>query len=446
MKLLVIRGDLQSHSGYSAAARDYSKQLQGLFDKTLGVDIHHSPLRPFEPFIFPLVDEAVAQAEAQSAEFALILSFTTPSHYTRYKRCANVGLTFWETDRLPSQGCDRSPWIDNANEMDALWLPSLHTKNVFMKAGVTVPMRVIPWPLEIPEQVGEGLPGGQLYRMDQNSLPLAGFATVGALQEDRFNWTRRLTSMTGPAAQKLFLQRLRTSSQKLARSLPDTFLCVAQHVPRKALLLFLSEWMEFKRYKEAGPWRLILKTSSIDPSKATFDLVSYFWHHLQALKKQLRVPRSEVYLWADDLTGPDFLKLVGNTYAVVAPSLGEGFCGPVALALGLGKPVAAPRHTAFNDYLAPGYRYSYDSHPAHVSFVEDPIPIYDPASVWNVPVPFAMSQTLLWLASDSAESRKRECLRASAHLRNWCQPVRVRSLLADEVKSLMTCPRRSIAA
>ena len=67
MRLLIIRGDLQSHSGYSAAARDYCQVLAGLFDQLIGVDIHFANDRPFEPFPFPLVSESEAQRAADRA-------------------------------------------------------------------------------------------------------------------------------------------------------------------------------------------------------------------------------------------------------------------------------------------------------------------------------------------------------------------------------------------
>ena len=68
MKLLVIRGDLQAHSGYSAAIRAYCKILQGFFDRVIGVDIHFAKERPFESFPHTLVSEAEARYEAAKAE------------------------------------------------------------------------------------------------------------------------------------------------------------------------------------------------------------------------------------------------------------------------------------------------------------------------------------------------------------------------------------------
>ena len=106
MRLLIIRGDLQSHSGYSSAAREYCGLLAGFFDRLAGVDIHQSSARPFEPFPYPLVSEAEARHLTRGADFALVLSFTTPDRYRRYDNAVNVGLTFWETDRLPLSCAD----------------------------------------------------------------------------------------------------------------------------------------------------------------------------------------------------------------------------------------------------------------------------------------------------------------------------------------------------
>src|SRR5260370_37757955 len=163
MRLLVIRGDLQSHAGYSAAARDYCRLLQGFFDRVIGVDIHYSSDRPYEKFPHPLVADAEARRLAAAAKAALVVSFTTPNCYECYPNAANVGLTFWETDRLPLQGAERSPWVDQANRMNALWAPSTHTKDTFRAAGVTVPIRVIPWPIRTPAALEDGLPEGEIY-------------------------------------------------------------------------------------------------------------------------------------------------------------------------------------------------------------------------------------------------------------------------------------------
>jgi glycosyltransferase involved in cell wall biosynthesis len=446
MKLLVIRGDLQSHSGYSGAARDFCRLFQGLFDRVVGVDIHFSSERPYERFPYSLVAEAEARGLAAGADFALVLSFTTPDCYARYPGAVNVGLTFWETDRLPLQGQERSPWVAQANAMDALWAPSSHTKAVFEAAGVTVPIRVVPWPIRTPGPTPAGLPDGTVYDLDRQ--PWFGDTLLAAarFKANRWPWSRRLMERLRPKAAAVLLGRLRSAPRAVVNPAERALLCVAQDVPRKGLLLFLSEWLEFKRRREAAPWTLILKTTPIDPRTPSFDFVTRFWRHVQNLRRQLGVARAGVYLWTGDLSGPDFERLLRNCYGCIAPSLGEGFCGPAALALALGKPLVAPRHTAFADYVPEGHRYAFETRQVILSIVNDPLRVYDPASTWGVPEAGALARALGRLAGDTQAERDAVCRRAQEHVAQWCGPERVREVLAEEVERLASRAARRAAA
>src|SRR5438132_3101222 len=283
MKLLIIRGDLQSHSGYSTAARDYCGVLARFFDRLVGVDIHQSADRPFEPFPYPLVSEAEARHLASQAQFALALSFTTPDHYARYADAVNVGLTFWETDRLPLACAERPAWAGFANRMDALWAPSSCTKEVFQTSGVTVPIHVVPWPISVPPDAGDGLPDGVVYDLDRQPWLARTLLGLARFREDRFGWSRWFAKHGGSAAGRALLAQLQIQPQLIASSRENVLLCIAQDVPRKGLPVLLSEWMEFKRQAEAQPWRLILKTGSINPATPALDLAAHFWEQVQAL-------------------------------------------------------------------------------------------------------------------------------------------------------------------
>jgi glycosyltransferase involved in cell wall biosynthesis len=445
MKLLVIRGDLQSHSGYSAAARDYCEQLQGLFDRLIGVDIHYSSDRPYERFPYPLATEGEARQLAEQADFALVLSFTTPDCYTRYAQAINVGLTFWETDRLPLHAEESSPWVAKANLMDELWTPSTHIKRAFEEAGITAPISVIPWPIKVPTPAKGNLPVGEIYDLDRRPWLAGSLVGLSRFREQRFRWSRFVEKQLGPRAAAMILARLQTCSQAIPAPGDRALLCVAQDVPRKGLLLLLSEWMEFKRQEEAAPWALVLKTTPINPQTPKFDFVIRFWEHIQALKRQLRVGRADVYLWTGNLSGTDFNRLLTGTYGQIAPSFGEGFCGPAALALGLGKPLVAPRHTSFADYICEDYPYCFETRPVYVSFVGDPLRVYDPASKWHVPVPFALAGGLTRLVLDSPQRRAEACRRACVHFQNWCSPNRVCKRLAEKVQLLASATKRNAA-
>jgi hypothetical protein len=434
MKLLVIRGDLQAHSGYSAAIRAYCKILQGFFDRVIGVDIHFAKERPFESFPHPLVSEAEARYQTAKADATLALSITTPNHYVRLPSATNIGLTFWETEQWPTGGQDRSPWIRQANQMDALWSASTFSKNAFREMGVRVPIQVIPWPVEAPRSVPAGLPDGEIYDLDQRLTSTKSLAWMGHLQARWLKPTRAIASKIAQIGAQHFLSHLVTSSRRIPAEGQKSFLCVAQDVPRKGLLLFLSEWMEFKRTAEGKAWNLILKSTPYNTGVSRFHFVCRFWEHVQALKAQLDVSQANVYLWASDLDSLNFNRLVNNTFASVCPSLGEGFCGPAALALSLRKPLIAPRHTAFTDYLAADYAYLYPSRLVKAQFVDDAVGLYAPYSTWNVPEPGALAAVLLKLVTEDPSALSAVTEDASAKLSRWCRPFRVRRLLAREVE------------
>jgi glycosyltransferase involved in cell wall biosynthesis len=436
MRLLIIRGDLQSHSGYSAAARDYCQVLAGLFDQLIGVDIHFSSDRPFEPFPFPLVSELEAQRMADQADLALVLSFTTPDRYRCYRNAVNVGLTFWETDRTPLACAERPSWSALANRMDALWTPTSHTREMFERAGVDVPVRIIPWPITMPCVGDSTLPEGTVYDLDRSPWFARRLVNLARFREDQFGWAQWLARNVGPLAAKSVLAGLRSPAEAIPRPRDHALLCVAQDVPRKGLPLLLSEWMEFKRQAEAAPWSLILKTSSVDAAIPLFDLVSYFWEHVQGLKRQLHVVHAGVYLWAEDLANADFERLLGNTLGMITGSLGEGFCGPAAHALALRKPLVAPSHTGLADYLVEDYPYTFATRPTNLTFIRDPLKIYHPASTWHISEPYALAGALTRLAIDTPRRRAEACARAYTYLNRFCGPARVRQLLARELQRL----------
>ncbi|HEV3238204.1 MAG TPA: glycosyltransferase [Gemmataceae bacterium] len=434
MKLLVIRGDLQAHSGYSAAIRAYCKILQSFFDRVIGVDIHFAKERPFESFPYTLVSEAEARYEAAKADATLALSITTPNHYVRLPNATNIGLTFWETDQWPTGGQPRSPWIRHANQMDALWSASTFSKNAFKEMGVRVPIRVIPWPVETPGTVPAGLPDGEVYDLDRCLTSTESLAWMGNLQARWFRPSRWVANKLAQGGANRFLSHLLTNPRKIPGTGQKSFLCVAQDVPRKGLLLFLSEWMEFKRSSEGQSWNLILKSTPYNPEVPRFQFVSRFWQHIQALKDQLQVAQADVFLWASDLESADFNRLVGNTFASVCPSFGEGFCGPAALALSLKKPLIAPRHTAFCDYLSTDYPYLYPSRSVRAQFVDDAVGLYAPYSTWNVPEPAALAASLLKVVREEPSRLTAVAGEARDYLDRWCRPGRVRRLLAGELE------------
>src|SRR5262249_33462005 len=189
-----------------------------------------------------------------------------------------------------------------ANQMDALWVPSSHTKTMFENAGVTVPISVIPWPIGTPPPAPRGLPEGEVYDLDRRPLFSRKLAAIARFCEEGYDWSRWLSQNAAPLAGQWLLSRLRTRPRNIPTPPEAPLVCVAQDVPRKGLPVLLSEWMEFKRQADAGRWLLIVKSNPIDPATPLRAFVLHFWEMVQALKRQLRVPQAGVYLWTGDLS------------------------------------------------------------------------------------------------------------------------------------------------
>lgn len=429
MRILIVRGDLQSHSGYAAATRDYCRLLATHFDRIVGVDLHFARERPFEPFGHPLVNDAEAEELARSSSFALQLSLTTPDRYVVLPHAVNVGLTFWE--------CNRPP-LGLADRMNRLWAPSRHTRAAFREAGVRVPIRVVPWPLALPPVTSEtatpGLPEGEIFDLDRTCATLV--RSFARLRPSRDRWPNRILNTLASRAQASLLRSLRAPTSIIASPDERAFLCVAQDVPRKGLLLLLSEWLEFKRRPEAEGYVLILKCSPANPATPGANLVLRFWDHVQSLRRSCEVDRTGVYLWKDDLPASAFAQLMAATFGQVTASLGEGFGGPAAMALALGKPLIAPRHTAFRDYLPQDYRYAYPTRPGVVEFAADPLHVYHPASTWRIPEPLGLADALSRLVTDTRQQRQQTVRPATDRLLHWTGQDRVGAILADELARL----------
>jgi hypothetical protein len=219
---------------------------------------------------------------------------------------------------------------------------------------------------------------------------------------------------------------------------------VAQDVPRKGLPLLLAEWLEFKRRPEAAKWSLLLKSKPYCPGTPRHEFVARFWQCVQALKRQTGVSRAGIYLWVEDLQPQELDRLLANTFGSIVGSMGEGFCGPAALALALKKPLVAPRHTSLADYLPVDYPYVFPCRAVRMRFVDDDL--YGVHSTWHVAEPGALADSLSRVVTDSLTRREAAGLEAADRLARWCRPERVRRLLVRELEQLTNHQPTSIKA
>ena len=57
MRILVVRGDLCTHTGYSKALRAIVELTEPYFDRILGVDLHYSAVKSTVLFPYPILDD-----------------------------------------------------------------------------------------------------------------------------------------------------------------------------------------------------------------------------------------------------------------------------------------------------------------------------------------------------------------------------------------------------
>ena len=96
------------------------------------------------------LDYALWRCRQQGLE-PLHLSFL-PLHLTYLsRRAANVAFPFWEFPDIPNRAFDnnlRNNWVHIAQQLDLILTACTFTRDAFVRAGVTTPIRVVPVPIQ----------------------------------------------------------------------------------------------------------------------------------------------------------------------------------------------------------------------------------------------------------------------------------------------------------
>jgi glycosyltransferase involved in cell wall biosynthesis len=446
MRLLVVRGDLLTESSGAAVACDYSREMANHFDRVIGVDLHSSSRQTPENFPYELLADEEARCLVTPSNVVFVLSITAPDGYAAYADAINIGLTLSEPNGLAANSTERQHWLERANSMDALWVPSEQLREILRSSGVSVPVRVIPRPIRVaPGQPG-GLPDGEVYALDRRPFITSNLLAWLRSSEDRLPGCRWLAKRASPRMNGRLLTHLRCPSAALEKPGQRAFLCVAENVAQERLMLLLGEWLKFKSRTEGAPWSLILKIMPADSQSAVSELVNHLWEYVQTLKRKLGVLRADVHLWPSDLNTKQLPQLVANTFGHIAPGFGDALGDPAALALGMGKPIIAPRHGAFADAIAADYPYAFATLAVKRRIQRNSLGLRDRRRFEHIPEPMALSQALSRLVTDRPERRAESCWLASARFLDWCGPRRVSTLLAEEIERLHAQSRRRAAA
>lgn len=147
MKVTYVSACLDS-SGYAQAARNHIAALDSVGVEVGAIvhsfDKHKSNLG--------MLGAKVQRLITKQRQGKIQILHLTPENYAHFQdpNMYNIGYAAWETDRLPKQ------WPALFNNLQEVWVPSTHNKEVFEKSGVKVPVYVMPHPFDFEcEQPGE---------------------------------------------------------------------------------------------------------------------------------------------------------------------------------------------------------------------------------------------------------------------------------------------------
>ncbi len=393
-RLLVLRGDLRSHTGYAKATRALAKLIPARF-RTIGVDIHPDPAdnQAFTPFAIVPEAEARRQVLAMPSRCAVVHA-TPPDDFAVWPNAHNFGWFFWETDTIPFL----REWPLRLGLMDAIWAPSSFMAEFVRAAGYRGPVHPVAWPEEFADvQTGAGESGQQ---------------TVTSYFDKLLDLRQPTRSCT--------LGELRREARLM-------FLAVQSLAPRKGLPLLLSEWRSHVE-RSGGSDVLVLRlafrhSTGIDGE----DWQDVF---IEALALAGFRPGREVRIAVipEAISESELAGLYRTADAFVSMSYGEGFGGPIIEALRNGCPVIAPRHSGLRDSIPADYPLTVASTRMAVA-LRGNLPAYPHSAAWHVPKAGELREKLEQFAAMTPLQRQALVDQCRSHAMSFCWAPVVRQHL-----------------
>ncbi|PKL74994.1 MAG: hypothetical protein CVV27_17650 [Candidatus Melainabacteria bacterium HGW-Melainabacteria-1] len=288
-RALRFRGPVYGSSGYASAAREFVLALE----KLQRIEISLDPLKWLSGFDVQESRERWLRLRRlelvpPDPQGRLLHWTVAPEYQGRDGFASAIGHTIFESNSLPRS------FVEGCNRMDAIMVPSAFHVEAFRRAGVAVPLQVIP----------EGV------------------------DTERFN-------PEGP--------RLTSLPQRF------TFLWVAQLSYRKGFDLVLKAFLEL--FAEHDDVQLVMRTYLRDGSAQDLDQVAELIRLFR--EEELGgIKRGHVYL-LDNVADVHLPALYRSSQVLLAPFRGEGWGLPMIEALASEVPVIATGWGGPLSYLNP---------------------------------------------------------------------------------------------
>jgi glycosyltransferase involved in cell wall biosynthesis len=392
---VLYRGDFTSPSGYSRATRAHVRALL-----EAGVDVlfeNHKCDRnevPLDPWWVQTLQERGSRSEHCPVK----IWHETPEFYAPSPVHLNVAMLAWETSHLPvvETQSPRHNWVKQLNRMDEVWTFCQASKKACERSGVTVPIRVIPHPVD-PTVFRSAQPEDNRTLYGSHRTPL----------DDHFK-----------------------------------FLGVFQWIPRKDPLSLLTAYLTEFTPKDQTVLVLKTHTEQVGDLDSVVKQIRTLRDHINLVTGHPRV-----FLVPGMLTDLEMAALYRSCQVLVTASHGEGFCLPSAEAMACGTPVIAPDCSAFPDYVTEHNGYLVRAEPSPVVGVRHS-PWYHSTQTWHTVSTMDLRRRMREAYEERVglEDRGRQAVRAMRRLRPDTVGKQMREALEELVARAHRAAAGSVAA
>ena len=360
-KLLVIRGDINSYSGYARVSSLIADGLGKDFDLIFGIDLHFHPEKYAKVWSNPLIlDENIDELRCMTKGEIVVLTISTPDNFKKFEAVKNKGMFFWETNRLGNES-----WVEIMNEMDEIFVPAKFMKSMLCKEGVVTRIEYMPCPVTNITNCEENIQTQELLMKE---------IVIG----DDFE------------SNVVDFRYVRAKSDFL-------LFTVGTFIPRKGYPILAEEWINYAKNNINAS--LVIKTSSIDVTEVSEETFKKLSALFNGIAKKHKITNIRVYVVLDKLPSLSLKMLESSCDAYVTMAYGEGLGLGVFESLLMGKPVICPRHTSFKEYLPKEYPYFLETEFANFGLI-DPVDVYPISAQWGVPCEGSLGKVLKRLLDD----------------------------------------------
>lgn len=159
-KILYI-GDTEGISGYAQSAR---RVIFALHDAGANISVKYVP----HDTNYSRDTAAINRVRSlYDSSGNVVIHQQIPHMFQPIRNAYNIGFTMFETTKIPEE------WLPKLEQMDEIWVPSQFNKIIFSKSGLSKPIFVVPFPVDI-----------NLYTPGQKTNTTFRFLSI-------FQWTER---------------------------------------------------------------------------------------------------------------------------------------------------------------------------------------------------------------------------------------------------------------